>query len=114
MAGAGGDLGRGDTGVEPLLNAAPSEPARSDASLRWPVAPEPAPLTADTRNGACVGLTDVAVIKSTGDTFAMLDDRFRGEHARHAVVQYLSHDVAPLRPRPLCQQRRSCPVLHGR
>ncbi|WP_329364563.1 hypothetical protein OG896_11050 [Streptomyces sp. NBC_00669] len=83
-------------GYEPLLNAAPSEPAWSDASLRWLVAPEPAPLTAEGRTGARVGLTDVAVIKSTGDTFAMLDDRFGGEHARHAVVQYLSHDVAPL------------------
>jgi len=33
-------------GYEPLLAAAPSEPAWSDASLRWLVAPEPATLSA--------------------------------------------------------------------
>ncbi|WP_329372173.1 helix-turn-helix domain-containing protein [Streptomyces sp. NBC_00669] len=77
-------------GYEPLLHAALSEPAWSDASLRCLVTPEPAPLTADTRNGTRVGLTDVAVIKYTGDTFAMLDDQFGREHARHAMVQYLS------------------------
>src|SRR5690606_38426715 len=28
--------------------------------------------------------------------FAQLDDRFGGDHARHALIQYLSRDVAPL------------------
>jgi hypothetical protein len=41
-------------------------------------------------------LADVAMVKATADTFAMLDDRFGGGHARQAVIQYLSHDVAPL------------------
>ncbi|WP_328460886.1 hypothetical protein [Streptomyces sp. NBC_00448] len=84
-------------GYEPLLASPPSQPAWSDASLRWLVAPEPAPLSGDHASSARrIGLTDVAVIKSTGDAFARLDDQFGGEHARHAVIQYLSCDVAPL------------------
>ena len=36
------------------------------------------------------------MVKATSETFATLDDQFGGDHARHAVVQYLSRDVAPL------------------
>ena len=81
---------------ELLLHAAPSEPARSEASLRWLVAPEPAPPKIEKGNGVRVGLADVAAIKATSDMFAQLDDRFGGDHARHALIQYLSRDVAPL------------------
>ncbi|WP_329136606.1 hypothetical protein OG552_25185 [Streptomyces sp. NBC_01476] len=83
-------------GYEPLLLSEPSEPAWSDASLRWLVAPEPVPSAGPGRSGSRVGLADVAMVKSTSDTFAMLDDRFGGEHARQSVIQYLSRDVAPL------------------
>jgi hypothetical protein len=86
-------------GHAPLAESAPSSPAWSEASLRWLVAPEPAPSPPADRHGANdvrVGLSDVAAVKATADTFAALDDRFGGGHARHAVVQYLSHDVMPL------------------
>lgn len=83
-------------GYEPLLLSEPSEHAWSDASLRWLVAPEPAPVEAANRADLRVGLADVAMVKATSDTFATLDDRFGGQHARHAVIQYLSRDVAPL------------------
>ena len=83
-------------GYEPLLVSEPSEHAWSDASLRWLVAPDPAPTEAAERVGLRVGLADVAMVKATSDTFATLDDRFGGQHARHAVIQYLSRDVAPL------------------
>ncbi|GAB3952617.1 hypothetical protein GCM10028832_07080 [Streptomyces sparsus] len=43
-----------------------------------------------------MGLADVAAVKTTSDMFAQLDDRFGGEHARHALIQYLSRDVAAL------------------
>ncbi|MCE7081062.1 regulator [Streptomyces sp. ST2-7A] len=43
-----------------------------------------------------MGLTDVATVRTTIETFARLDDRFGGGHARHAVIQYLSREVAPL------------------
>jgi hypothetical protein len=77
-------------GYEPLVGSQPSEPAWSDASLRWLVAPEPAGVTTSPRSGPLVGITDVAVIKSTNDAFATLDDQFGGEHARRAVIQYLA------------------------
>ncbi|MFH8365581.1 hypothetical protein [Streptomyces sp. NPDC018031] len=83
-------------GYEPLVLAEPSQPAWSEASLRWLVAPEPG-FPAPPRTGAVrVGLADVAVIRSTSTMFAQLDDQFGGEHARHSVIQYLSRDVAPL------------------
>lgn len=83
-------------GFEPLLLSEASQHAWSEASLRWLVAPEPSFPCAPGASGVCVGLTDVAMIKTTSDMFAQLDDRFGGEHARQSVVQYLSRDVAPL------------------
>ncbi|MFH9984022.1 hypothetical protein ACH4ND_33445 [Streptomyces sp. NPDC017179] len=80
---------------DPLLTAEPSEPAWSEASLRWLVAPEPG-VPRQRNEGARVSLGDVAAIKTTADMFAQLDDQFGGDHARHAVIQYLSNDVAPL------------------
>lgn len=80
---------------EPLLQAEPSEPAWNEASLRWLVAPEPA-VPRQHRDGMRVGFGDVAAIKTTADMFAELDDRFGGDHARHAAVQYLSTEVTPL------------------
>ncbi|MEU0787379.1 hypothetical protein ABZ341_38290 [Streptomyces sp. NPDC006173] len=80
---------------EPLLQAEPSEPAWNEASLRWLVAPEPA-IPRQRRDGIRVGLGDVAAIKTTADMFAELDDRFGGDHARHAAIQYLSTEVTPL------------------
>ncbi|MEV8068659.1 hypothetical protein AB0P32_21415 [Streptomyces sp. NPDC085995] len=80
---------------EPLLTAEPSEPAWSEASLRWLVAPEPSiprPRTAGIR----VGFGDVAAVKTTADMFAQLDDQFGGNHARRSIIQYLESDVAPL------------------
>ncbi|MGW8551500.1 hypothetical protein [Streptomyces tubercidicus] len=83
-------------GYEPLLQAGASEPAWSEASLRWLVAPDASFPKALGDRGPCVGLADVAVIKSTCDMFAQLDDRFGGDHARQSVIQYLSRDVAPM------------------
>ena len=91
-----GQLWRADLNrYEPLLQAEPSEPAWSDASLRWLVAPDPA-IPRQRKDGIRVGLGDVAAIKTTADMFAELDDRFGGDHARHAAIQYLSTEVAPL------------------
>ncbi|PTM87643.1 hypothetical protein [Streptomyces sp. VMFN-G11Ma] len=91
-----GQLWRADLNrYEPLLQAEPSEPAWNEASLRWLVAPEPA-IPRPRREGMRVGFGDVAAIKTTADMFAELDDRFGGDHARHAAVQYLSTEVTPL------------------
>ncbi|RLL68888.1 hypothetical protein D7M15_20955 [Streptomyces sp. Z26] len=83
-------------GYEPLLLSETSAAAWSEASLRWLVAPEPAFPSEPVDGRVRVGLSDVATVKTTSDMFAALDDRFGGEHARHAVIQYLSRDVAPL------------------
>jgi transcriptional regulator with XRE-family HTH domain len=92
-----GQLWRADLhGYEPLLLSEPSEPAWNEASLRWLVAPEPSPVTRPEGPGPRVGLPDVATVKATAAMFAQLDDQFGGDHARHAVIQYLSRDVAPL------------------
>ncbi|MET7696888.1 helix-turn-helix transcriptional regulator [Streptomyces sp. NPDC005485] len=91
-----GKLWRADLNrYEPLFDAEPSEPAWSEASLRWLVAPEPA-IPRPRTEGMHVGLGDVAAIKTTADMFARLDDQFGGDHARHAVIQYLSNDVLPM------------------
>lgn len=83
-------------GYEPLLNSQPAVPAWNEASLRWLVAPEPMfPATQRTAR-IRVGLTDVSTLKATADMFAQLDDRFGGDHARQALIQFLSRDVAPL------------------
>ncbi|MBQ0853403.1 hypothetical protein J8N05_35135 [Streptomyces sp. BH-SS-21] len=91
-----GQLWRADLNrYEPLLQAEPSGPAWSEASLRWLVAPDPA-IPRQRKDGIRVGLGDVAAIKTTADMFAELDDRFGGDHARHAAIQYLSTEVVPL------------------
>ncbi|MDX3838968.1 hypothetical protein [Streptomyces europaeiscabiei] len=91
-----GQLWRADLNhFEPLMEAEPSEPAWNEASLRWLVAPEPAPAHPRT-GGMRVGLGDVAAVKTTAGMFAQLDDQFGGDHARHAMIQYLSNDVLPL------------------
>lgn len=92
-----GRLWRADlNGYEPLFEVEPSEPAWNEASLRWLVAPEPSFPAVRRDDGPHVGLGDVATIKTTADVFAQLDDRFGGDHARLAVIQYLSRDVTPL------------------
>ncbi|WP_171908689.1 hypothetical protein [Streptomyces nanshensis] len=83
-------------GYEPLLLSEASQPAWSEASLRWLVAPEPSFPTSSPEGSLRVGLADVDAVKSTSDMFADMDDRFGGDHGRQAVIQYLSRDVAPL------------------
>jgi transcriptional regulator with XRE-family HTH domain len=91
-----GQLWRADLNqYDPLLTAEPSEPAWSEASLRWLVAPEPS-ASRPRGEGVRVGLGDVAAVKTTADMFAQLDDRFGGDHARHSLIQYLNNDVVPL------------------
>ncbi|MFI6208887.1 hypothetical protein ACIBAI_21170 [Streptomyces sp. NPDC051041] len=91
-----GQLWRADLNqYDPLVTAEPSEPAWSEASLRWLVAPEPS-APRPRGEGVRVGLGDVAAVKTTADMFAQLDDRFGGDHARHSLIQYLNNDVVPL------------------
>jgi hypothetical protein len=91
------ELWHADLADVPALAQSPlSDRAWADASLRWLVATERKAPAFRSQGGMRVGMADVAMVKATADTFAALDDRFGGGHARQAVIQYLSHDVAPL------------------
>jgi hypothetical protein len=91
------ELWHADLADVPALAQSPlSDRAWADASLRWLVAPEKKAPASRSQGGMRVGMADIAMVKATADTFAALDDRFGGGHARRAVIQYLSHDVAPL------------------
>ncbi|MGL5862971.1 MAG: hypothetical protein ACRCY9_17130 [Phycicoccus sp.] len=79
------------------VRAAVEPPAWREASLRWLVGGRG--LAAAGRPGAVrVGSGDVAAVQATVEHFAVLDNRFGGGHARRALIQYLSADVAPMLP----------------
>ena len=63
-----------------------------DSSLRWLVDPV-GPPDADQLGGVRIGIGDVERFRVTVETFAQLDDRFGGGHARQALVQYLNVDA---------------------
>jgi len=46
--------------------------------------------------GRRVGMSDVAAIQATVDTFRRMDDRYGGGHARMTAVRYLHSEVTPL------------------
>src|SRR5690606_7803158 len=57
---------------EPLLHASPSEPAWSEASLRWLVTPEPSPPKVEARSGVRVGLAACAALLQQRALYALL------------------------------------------
>ena len=67
--------------------------AWSDASLKWLVAKTVEPSSS---NGGHVGALEVQRVRLTTELFAQMDNRFGGGHARHALIQFLANDVAPL------------------
>ncbi|MGW3268603.1 regulator [Streptomyces sp. NPDC001056] len=46
--------------------------------------------------GHRVGGGDIAALRSVGELFRTLDDRFGGGHARQALVRYLEHECEPM------------------
>ncbi|BBC96445.1 regulator [Streptomyces griseofuscus] len=46
--------------------------------------------------GHRVGAGDIAALRSVGELFRTLDDRFGGGHARQALVRYLEHECEPM------------------
>ncbi|GAA2505870.1 MULTISPECIES: tetratricopeptide repeat protein [Actinomycetes] len=77
---------------------APRVPAqgRPGVLLRTPVGrPRPrGPL--ERIPGHRVGAGDIAALRSVGELFRTLDDRFGGGHARQALVRYLEHECEPM------------------
>jgi tetratricopeptide (TPR) repeat protein len=76
-----------------IVNGEPNVQAWSDASLQWLLAKTG---ERSASNGRSVGASDVQRIRSTTELFAQMDNRFGGGHARHALIQFLAADVAPL------------------
>ncbi|MEU9557574.1 regulator [Streptomyces fumanus] len=62
---------------------APADPARR----RTPVERGP---------GVRVSAGDLAALRSVGELFRSLDDRYGGGHARQALVRYLEHELEPM------------------
>jgi hypothetical protein len=78
------------------VTAAPVEAGLwADASLSWLVRPGGDEVP-ERPTGRLVGLADVEAVEATTQMFDRLDNRFGGEHARPALVQYLRSDVEPL------------------
>ncbi|MFJ9925146.1 MULTISPECIES: regulator [Streptomyces] len=95
-------IGRPDDRVarEPAPRVpAQGRPAGLGAPARGPAAP-----VARTRArgplervpGHRVGGGDIAALRSVGELFRALDDRFGGGHARQALVRYLEHECEPM------------------
>ncbi|MFF5404735.1 regulator [Streptomyces misionensis] len=95
-------IGRPDDRVarEPAPRVpAQGRPAGLGAPVRGPAAP-----VARTRArgplervpGHRVGGGDIAALRSVGELFRALDDRFGGGHARQALVRYLEHECEPM------------------
>jgi hypothetical protein len=80
--------------VRTITAGDPAVGAWTQASLAWLTATDTHVPTYT--SGVRVGRTDVRVIRQTTDVFVDLDNRFGGGHARRALVQYLSGEVAQL------------------
>ncbi|MGW2326384.1 hypothetical protein ACWC5C_11515 [Streptomyces sp. NPDC001700] len=89
------DLWRADLAeAESVVKALPDSAAWNEASVRWLVAPPDGELAR--LGNRAVGAVDVEMVRSTADSFSMLDAKFGGGHARRALIQYLHSDVRPL------------------
>ncbi|MEU1052543.1 regulator [Streptomyces sp. NPDC005876] len=66
----------------------PRYPAPADLSRRR--------LPAERGPGVRVSAGDLAALRSVGELFRSLDDRYGGGHARQALVRYLEHELEPM------------------
>jgi tetratricopeptide (TPR) repeat protein len=78
-----------------LKSVATHAGAWSDASLAWLVRPGRDDFGVRFA-GLAVGPSDVEALLATTATFAALDNRFGGGHARRSLVEFLRTDLAPL------------------
>ncbi|WP_432084525.1 regulator [Streptomyces sp. WAC 04229] len=92
-------IGRADDRVAraevPLRIPAQGRPA----TLRLPAIPlEPSRRRAPAERGPGQKVTggDLAALRSVGELFRSLDDRYGGGHARQALVRYLEHELEPM------------------
>ncbi|WP_030909675.1 hypothetical protein [Streptomyces sp. NRRL F-5126] len=92
--GAGGG-GAGEVRVPSQPSAGPLESGPRAAAV-----PRPRPHTGGAGRagvpGPRVSAGDIAALKSVGELFRTLDQRYGGGHARQALVRYLEHEAEPM------------------
>ncbi|MBB4913348.1 hypothetical protein [Streptosporangium saharense] len=89
-----------------LLKGQVSGPAWNDASLAWLLTTH---STGDeSAYGSRVGEADVTRFRATIDLFAQMDNRFGGQHARKALIQYLATDGVRLLRGQVTDKTKRC------
>ncbi|GAA4787824.1 regulator [Streptomyces ziwulingensis] len=92
-----------------LIGRADERVARAEPPVRVPAQGRPAPpgtpappdaarrrAAVERGPGLRVGAGDLAALRSVGELFRTLDDRYGGGHARQALVRYLEHELEPM------------------
>ncbi|WP_320775435.1 regulator [Streptomyces sp. CRN 30] len=92
-----------------LIGRADDKVARAEVPVRVPAQGRPAVpgipaqlgpgrrrAPGDRSPGLRVGAGDLAALRSVGELFRTLDDRYGGGHARQALVRYLEHELEPM------------------
>ncbi|MFH9659864.1 regulator [Streptomyces sp. NPDC017248] len=93
-------IGKADDRV--AREPAPRVPPQARPGVHKPPLPPGVPGTARARGtaerlpGHKVTGGDIAALRSVGELFRALDDRFGGGHARQALVRYLEHECEPM------------------
>ncbi|MDR6973425.1 tetratricopeptide (TPR) repeat protein [Streptomyces sp. 3330] len=84
-------------------SAVPQQPASAPPGVAPPqVLPGPAAVPRQRGQGGERGLGqrvtggDISALRSVGELFRSLDDRYGGGHARQALVRYLEHECEPM------------------
>lgn len=91
---------QGRTGGRPAAPPHPLSPPAAQAPA--PAAPGPSAVPRQRGQGSERGpgqrVTggDIAALRSVGELFRTLDDRYGGGHARQALVRYLEHECEPM------------------
>src|SRR5262249_2188112 len=80
---------------ESLTTIAAEASAWSETSFAWLVNTAPDAFWARA-GGQRVGVVDIAAVRATVTTFAILDNEFGGNHARRALIEFLRTDIGPL------------------
>ncbi|MFI5792011.1 regulator [Streptomyces sp. NPDC051677] len=89
-------------GRPPARPAAPQHPSSPPASAPAQATPAPAAVPRQrghvTERGPGQRVTggDISALRSVGELFRTLDDRYGGGHARQALVRYLEHECEPM------------------
>ncbi|MGW7792591.1 regulator, partial [Streptomyces tricolor] len=89
-------IGKADDRVarEPAPRVPPQ--GRPGAAKPQPLVPPRMRGQAERAPGHKVSGGDIAALRSVGELFRTLDDRFGGGHARQALVRYLEHECEPM------------------